>query len=152
MLPKILFQRLSCLLAVCALLIGAQAHAGQFEAFGDYQVHYSIFPSSFLTPEIAAQYNIVRSKSVGVVNVSILQKTENGGLKPVSGQVEGQVMNDIRQSRFLGFRRISEGDAVYYIAEFQFSDGELLTFQLEANAPGAKSTMPVRVAQTLVND
>ncbi|WP_148861512.1 DUF4426 domain-containing protein [Marinobacter fonticola] len=149
---KTLIHRLFVLLAACALLAGAQAHAGQYKKFGDYQVHYSIFPSSFLTPEVAAQYGIVRSKSIGIVNVSILEKTEQGGLQPVSGQVEGQVMNDIRQSRFLGFRRISEGKATYYIAEFQFSDGELLTFQLEANVPGTRDPMPIRVAQTLVND
>lgn len=148
---KTLIRRLSCLLAACALLVGAQAQAGQYQQFGDYQVHYSIFPSSFLTPEIATQYSIVRSQSIGIVNVSILKETESG-LEPVSGQVQGQVMNDIRQSRFLGFRRVSEGEAVYYIAEFQFSDGELLTFQLEANVPGANDPMPVRVAQTLVND
>ena len=148
---KTLINRLFCLLAACTLLASAQAHAGQYKQFGDYQVHYSIFPSSFLTPEVASQYNIVRSKSIGIVNVSILEETETG-LKPVSGQVQGQVMNDIRQSRFLGFRRISEGESVYYIAEFQFSEGELLTFQLEANVPGANDPMPVRVAQTLVND
>lgn len=148
---KTLIRRLSLLLAGCVLLVATQAHAGQYQQFGDYQVHYSIFPSSFLTPEIASQYNIVRSQSIGVVNVSILKQTE-AGLEPVSGQVQGQVMNDIRQSRFLGFRRISEGKAVYYIAEFQFSDGELLTFQLEANVPGAGDPMPVRIAQTLVND
>ncbi|TBW52243.1 DUF4426 domain-containing protein [Marinobacter halodurans] len=136
-----------------ALLLGSgTAHAGQFEQFGDYQVHYSIFPSSFLTAEVASRYGIARSKTVGIVNVSILRQGEQGRLEPVSGQVEGQVVNDVQQRRVLGFRRISEGNAVYYIAEFPFSEGELLTFELQANAPGAPGNMPVRVAQTLMND
>ncbi|WP_111498082.1 DUF4426 domain-containing protein [Marinobacter bohaiensis] len=145
--------RLPLLAALAMLLsLAAPVQAAQFVQFGDYQVHYSVFPSSLLTPEVAAQYNIVRSKSIGVVNVSILKEGDHGRLKPVSGQVEGQVVNDIQQQRILGFRRINEGNAIYYIAEFQFIDGELLTFELEANAPGAPDTMPVRVAQTLLND
>ncbi|ROT94740.1 DUF4426 domain-containing protein [Marinobacter sp. R17] len=146
--------RLQLVLALCAaLLLGSgAARAGQFEQFGDYQVHYSIFPSSFLSAEVASRYDIVRSQSIGIVNVSILRLGEQGRLEPVSGQVEGQVVNDIQQRRILGFRRISEGDAVYYIAQFPFSEGELLTFELQANAPGAPGNMPVRVAQTLMND
>ncbi|MGP4842864.1 DUF4426 domain-containing protein [Marinobacter sp. 1Y8] len=134
------------------MLTTSMARAGQFEDFGDYQVHYSIFPSSFLTPDIASQYELVRSKSIGIVNVSILRKAEDGTFKPVNGQVEGKVINDIQQNRFLAFRRIDEGDAVYFIAQFQYINGELLTFELKANAPGASQGMPVRVAQSLVND
>ncbi|MGQ7272700.1 DUF4426 domain-containing protein [Marinobacter sp. V034] len=134
------------------ILLSSLSQAGQFEDFGDYQVHYSIFPSSFLTPDIAKQYELVRSKSVGIVNVSILHKADDGTFKPVNGQVEGKVINDIQQNRFLAFRRIDEGDAVYFIAQFQYINGELLTFELKANAPGARQGMPVRVAQSLVND
>lgn len=142
-----------CLLFVAGLtLFNGSARAGQFEQFGDYQVHYSIFPSSFLTSAVASQYEIVRSKSIGIVNVSILKQGQDGRLEPVSGQVQGQVVNDIQQRRSLGFRRISEGKAVYYIAEFPFSEGELLTFELEASVPGAPNSMPLRVAQTLLND
>lgn len=140
------------LAGILLMLATGVTRAGQFEDFGDYQVHYNVFPSSFLTPEIAKQYELVRSKSIGIVNVSILRKTEDGTFKPVNGQVEGKVINDIQQNRFLAFRRIDEGDAVYFIAQFQYIDGELLTFEIKANAPGAKQGMPIRVAQSLVND
>lgn len=146
---KRLYVTLFASLALSWLPANASA---EFVDFGEYQVHYSIFSSTFLRPEIAAQNGLTRSKSVGIINVSIMEETENGGLKTVGGQIEGKVLNDIQQHRFLGFRRISEGDAVYYIAEFQYRNGELLTFEVTARPQGGSSDLPIRTAHTLFND
>ncbi|MDX1456337.1 MAG: DUF4426 domain-containing protein [Marinobacter sp.] len=120
--------------------------------FGNYQVHYSVFPSTFLTPEIAAENNLNRSRAIGILNISIMQENELGGLATVSGQVEGKVLNDIQQPRFLAFRRIQEGDAVYFISEFQYRSGELLTFHVTARPTGASEDLPIRFAHTLYNE
>jgi hypothetical protein len=61
------------------------------------------------------------------------------------------VANDIQQQRTLGFRRVTEGPSVYFIAQFQFSEGELLTFNITATTPGAEREMALRVTQTLFN-
>lgn len=144
----------TALSVISALIIAflAPSAAAEYVDFGDYQVHYSIFSSSFLQPEVAAENNLQRSKSIGIINISIMEETEEGGLRTVGGQVEGKVLNDIRQQSFLGFRRISEGDAVYYIAEFQYRNAELLTFQVTARPQGSGSDLPIRVAHTLFND
>ncbi|WP_152208547.1 DUF4426 domain-containing protein [Marinobacter changyiensis] len=141
----------SVISAVIAVLLTPSA-AAEYVDFGDYQVHYSIFASSFLRPEIAEKNGLNRSKSIGIINISIMEETGDGGLRTVSGQVEGKVLNDIQQQRFLGFRRISEGDAVYYIAEFQYRNAELLTFQVTARPQGGGSDLPIRVAHALYND
>ncbi|SFM02030.1 DUF4426 domain-containing protein [Marinobacter zhejiangensis] len=120
--------------------------------FGEYEVHYSVFPSTFLTPEVAAENNLNRSNAIGILNVSIMRQNELGGLETVSGQVEGQVLNDIQQSRFLAFRRIQEGQAVYFISEFQYRSGELLTFKVTARPTGHPSDLPIRFAHTLYNE
>lgn len=132
-------------------LIGSQSLAESVD-FGDYQVHYSVFPSTFLTPEVAAQNNLNRSRAIGIINVSIMRENDLGGLETVSGQVEGQVLNDIQQSRFLAFRRIQEGDAVYFISEFQYRSGEMLTFKVTARPSGHPTDLPIRFAHTLYND
>lgn len=142
---------LSVISTLIAVMLASPA-AAEYVDFGDYQVHYSIFSSSFLQPEIAEKNGLNRSKSIGIINISIMEETEDGGLRTVGGQVEGKVLNDIQQQRFLGFRRISEGDAVYYIAEFQYRNAELLTFQVTARPQGGGSDLPIRVAHTLFND
>lgn len=137
--------------ALFAALISLPAHAGS-EDFGDYEVHWSVFPSTFLTPEVAKTNNLQRSKGIGVVNIAIMQKDESDILKPVTGQVEGKASNDIQQVKFLAFRRIQEGDSVYFIAQYQYSTGELMTFNVTARPSGHSQDLPVRFAHTLFND
>ncbi|EAZ99578.1 DUF4426 domain-containing protein [Marinobacter sp. ELB17] len=120
--------------------------------FGEYTVSWSVLPSTFLTPEIAKENNLQRSKSIGIVNVAIMQNNADGALSPVTGQVEGQVTNDIQQVRFLAFRRIQEGSAVYFVAEYQYGTAELLTFSVTARPTGHDQELPVRFSHALFND
>lgn len=137
---------------ICLTLISSMAHAAGSKDFGEYQVHYSVFPSTFLDPEVARANNLNRSQSIGIVNIAIMQEGENGALQTVSGQVEGKALNDVQQPKFLAFRRIQEGDAVYFIAEYQYRTAELMTFQITARPSGAGRDLPIRFAQTLFND
>lgn len=141
----------AALFVALALVICLPAHAGSKD-FGEYIVQWSVFPSTFLTPEIAKENDLNRSRGIGIVNIAIMKKGEDGGLDTVTGQVEGKALNDIQQAKFLAFRRIQEGDAVYFIAEYQYSNAELMTFQITARPSGAGQDMPVRFAHTLFND
>ncbi len=144
-------QWFAMLSLICLAMLSTLSHAGSKD-FGDFQVHWSVFPSTFLAPEIARENNLNRSKSIGIVNIAIMRETENGGLEPVSGQVEGKVLNDVQQVKFLGFRRIQEGSAVYFIAEYQYRNAELMTFEITARPTGAQRDLPVRFTHTLFND
>lgn len=137
--------------ALLGALISLPAHAGS-EDFGDHQVRWSVFPSTLLTPEVAKANNLQRSRGIGIVNIAIMQKADDGTLSPVTGQVEGKVSNDIQQVNFLAFRRIKEGDAVYFIAQYQYSSGELMTFNITGRPSGHSQDMPVRFAHTLFSD
>jgi len=128
------------------------AQAEQKERFGDYEVHYSAFTSTFLTPEIAKQYGIVRSKAIGVINISVLKKSESGLFEPVPAQLEGMRTNDIQQQQFLAFRRVKEGKAIYYLAEVQFMEGEVLTFNISATPEGQPQPLKLRFSQTFYNE
>lgn len=143
------------LMLLCVLLTGLATTAladDKLVDFGEYEVHYNVFPSTFLPPEVAAANNLNRSRGIGIVNIAIMTRGDNGALKTVPGQVEGKVLNDVRQARFLGFRRIQEGDAVYFIAEYQYSDSELMTFQITARPSGHSEDLPIRFSQALFND
>lgn len=139
-------------LAMLLMLTMTGAASAESKDFGQHVVHYSIFPSGFLRPDIASQYNLNRSRSLGVVNIIIMEKQEDGTLAPVGGQVEGQVLNDVRQSKFLGFRRVTEGDAIYSLAQFQYRPGEMLTFQLTVRPQGSRRELPIRITKTLFDE
>ncbi len=132
-------------------LLSLNAMAGSKD-FGDHRVLYSVFPSTFLSPEVAQANNLQRSRGIGVVSISIMEETGENTMKPLSGQVEGQVNNDIQQVRQLGFRRISEGDAVYFIAQYQYGTGELMTFNITARPTGTNKELALRFSHTLFND
>lgn len=151
MTKKIRAHLLALLSLTCLAFFTTQSQAGSKD-FGEYQVHYSVFPSTFLAPEVARENNLNRSRGIGVVNISIMQEKDDGSLEPVSGQVEGQALNDVQQSKFLGFRRIQEGDAVYFIAEYQYSNAELMTFKVTARPSGSSRDLPIRFSHTLFND
>lgn len=143
------FQAL--MLALAFFMFSGASQAGSKD-FGEYTVQWSVFPSTFLTPEIARENGLNRSRSIGVVNIAIMTEGENGGVETVSGQVEGKALNDIQQAKFLAFRRIQEGDSVYFIAEYQYAHAELMTFQITARPTGARSDLPVRFSHTLFNE
>ena len=88
--------------------------------FDDYEVHYSVFNSSFLTPEVADAYNIVRSKSSAVMNISVLQKQKDGSMKSVSAIVTGEQYDLIRHDP-LDFFEVREQGTRYYLNSFDIT-------------------------------
>jgi len=44
---------------------------------GSWDIHYIAFPSSFLQPEVAKEYGLLRSKYQAVVNISVLDNSNN---------------------------------------------------------------------------
>ena len=52
-------------------------NAEQFKTFSNLEVHYIALPSTFIQPEIAKQYGIKRSKTNGLLNISILDKRKD---------------------------------------------------------------------------
>nr|WP_064495097.1 DUF4426 domain-containing protein [Pseudomonas chengduensis] len=109
-----------------ALCLALPAAAERKQSFGDLDVHYSVFNSSFLQPDIASAAGLVRSKTQGVVNVAVLKAG-----KASTAQVSGQVKNLLGQSTALTFRQVTESGAIYYLAQFPFSNREILSFTLD---------------------
>lgn len=151
MIKKAICAFRSLLVIALAGLFSVQAQAGS-EDFGDYTVLWSVLPSTFLAPDVAKANDLQRSKGIGIVNIAIMKENEDGTLAPVTGQVEGKVSNDIQQVRFLAFRRIQEGDAVYFIAEYQYTSGQLMTFNITARPNGYPNDLAIRFAHTLFSD
>lgn len=110
------------------VLLPALATAEQSVNFGDYTVHYNALTTDQLTPEVAKQYQITRSKNRVMVNISVLKK--GGGVMgtPVKARIEGEAKNLSEQLRKLQLREVIEENAVYYIAETPVNNEETLKF------------------------
>ena len=122
------------LIGLLAALLTWPALAERKHSVGEYDVHYSAFNSGFLQPDIAAAAGLTRSKTQGVVNVSVIKDG-----KPVAAQVSGVVKNLLGQDRPLGFKQLKEGDeAIYYLAQFPFDSQETLRFALTVQPTGAE--------------
>jgi hypothetical protein len=118
-------------LFLLTLCLAWPAMAERKQSFGDLDVHYSAFNSSFLQPDIAAAANLTRSKSQGVVNIAVRKADQ-----PVGAQVSGQVKNLLGQVHNLQFKQVKEGEAIYYLAQFPFDGNETLRFSLQVQATG----------------
>ena len=139
------------MLALATLSPAAQAE--QKQVFGDYEIHYNVFNSSFLQPEVAAQYDINRSRAIGVVNIAVLKRNPDGKLPtPIAAFLEGEVTNQVQQMNRLAFRRVSEGQAVYYLADFHFSENDPLVFTVRVLADPNQPPLALRFSKVLFAD
>jgi len=120
--------------------------------FGNYVVHFSALSTDQLTPEIARNYGIVRSKNRALLNISVLKKAEGTTGTPVTARVTTLVANDTGQVKDSAIREIREGDAVYYIADYAVSSGETLVFSVDAIPEGETAPLSLRFTQTFYGD
>lgn len=105
----------------------AQDKGGQFKTFHKWEVHYIAFPSTILKPEIAKHYGLKRSDYSGVVNISVLNKSDKKAQKVV---ISGVAKNLIGHKETLEFKQIVEGESIYYLAPIEFSNEELYRFEI----------------------
>lgn len=120
---------------IFALLLGLtvsfNALAEQKKQLGDWDVHYIAFPSPILTPEVALQYKLQRSKYNGIVNISVLDKTTQQALKVA---ISGSAKDLQSRTRTLEFTEVVEGDAVYYLAQLPFHHEQRYSFTLSISS------------------
>lgn len=130
------------------LLVGSlYASAEQKQRLGDWDVHYMVVDTPFLTPEVAASYGIVRSKYNALINLSVLDAS-SGEAQRVS--VTGNAKNLLGTSHSLTFKKVEEGDAIYYLAVLPFRDQE--TFRFTINIQKGNNTRTLTFKQKMYVD
>jgi len=131
---KISMNRISQLLLACALslVVITNVNAENMKKLGTMNVHYMAIGSTFFTPEIAKVYGITRSRYNGLINISVLDNTKKDTpAKTVS--ISGKAKNNLGQFKTLEFKEVKEGDAVYYLAQVNYTNEETIHFDLAIN-------------------
>ena len=117
-------------------LASLNSYAENSKEFGDYVIHYNAFRSDTISPEVAKQYGLTRANNRVLINIAVLKKVMNTTGKPTSSKVTGHASNLTGQLKNLEFREITEGNAIYYLANTTISDGEFLKFDIKITPDG----------------
>jgi PKD repeat protein len=128
----------------------AQPSDESFRDFGAYEVHYNAVRTDGLTAEVARNYGIQRSTNRVMLNVTVLHK-EGATRKPVAADVKVEARNMNEQLKNLELRRVSEGEAIYYIGEVSISGTEILVFDITLTPTGTQAPLSVKFTREFVS-
>lgn len=111
------------------------AMAESMAKVGPWDVHYMAFRSTFVKPEIARKYDLERSRYKAIVNISALASDDP---QKAAQRVElsGYATNPIGSRQQLEFSEVIEGDAIYYLAQINYTNLEIIRFTLTIKAEG----------------
>jgi DNA-directed RNA polymerase specialized sigma54-like protein len=127
----------------------AQPAGATNQDIGDHVVHFNAMTTDQLTPEIARAYDFVRSKNRAMLNVSVVNASDNTS---VAAEVTVKAVNLTGQLKNVPMRRIQEQEAIYYIGEVAVANRETLIFDISVTPEGADSPSEVRFKRQFFTD
>ena len=127
-------KRLLAVLCLCS--VAAVAHAEISQKFGPLEIHYNALTTDELLPEVARAYKIERSKTRGLVTMSVLKQNKMGVPTPVPAKLSVYVTNLSQQLANVEMREIREGTAIYYLGDFRVAPPDTLKFTATVEVAG----------------
>ena len=123
------------LLTLLISLWAFQSQAQQSERFDQFELHYSIVYTTFLTAEIAAKFGIPRGKDKAMLTLSV-RDAEAGDIEGRPMEIEGRTW-DLITGGNMKVKEVKEGRATYYLVPFEFLDREYRFFEFTFTPEGA---------------
>ncbi|MBR9728224.1 DUF4426 domain-containing protein [Shewanella intestini] len=111
------------------LFFSPTTFAGQKQQVGKFDIHYMALDSTFLTPAVAKKYGITRSQYRSIVNITVLDTSQEGN-PPVAVKISGVAHNLLDTQKKLKFQEIREGKSIYYIAQLSYRDNQETRFKI----------------------
>jgi hypothetical protein len=139
-------------ISVAAPIPEAREVSDKSARFGDYEVYFTAFPSTFITPEIASTYKLERGPKNGLVNIAVRNVKSSEMGKAVPATLKGKTVNLLGQESTLKFKKIQEGDAIYYLAGFRFSHEEMLRFSINVQPEGSRQSHTIELSKQFYED
>lgn len=132
--------RLFLLPLVLLFSLSGIASAEQYRDFGDYRIHYSAFKSDLIEPSVAKAHDLKRSSYHAIVNITVQKKNpSDGSYEAVNAKVEGSARDIYSKVQSLKMMQVTEGKAIYYLAELPIVDKQKLTFDIRVTPEGENS-------------
>lgn len=139
-------------LAALALVLHAiVAQAEQYVDAGEFRVHYAAINTTQLTPEVARQFGVARTRNQ-ILLVLNAQQNVDGRYQPVPATAAGTATTLPGHVQKLALRPIREADVHYVIATFETLDGEYMTIDAQLLPSGANTPITVKFRQQFYRD
>ena len=124
-------------LIVALLLAGfvLPTAAQQSTRYDQFALHHSIVYTTFLSPEVAAEYGITRGPDKAILTLSV-RDADSGEIAGRPMKIEGRTW-DLITGGDMKVKEIREGRATYYIVPFEFLDREYRFFEFSFQPEGA---------------
>jgi hypothetical protein len=146
---NLLFQRLLIsLLLVLPLGVAAENST----TTGGYTIHHNALTTDSLPVQVATAYGLQRSKSRGLLNISVIRNEPGQRGTPVKAEIKASARNLLGQIRTFDLREIVEDQAVYYIADFPVSHREVLIFDFEVLPEDERYALRATMRQQFFTD
>ena len=118
------------------LLGTGTACAQQSTRYDEFELHHSIVYTTFVAPEVAAEYGITRGADKAMLTLSV-RDAESGDTAGRPMQIKGRSW-DLITGGEMDVREIREGRATYYIVPFEFLDREYRFFEFSFKPEGSE--------------
>lgn len=124
--------------ALCLLLsLGIHsAQAQQSTQYDEFELHHSIVYTTFVAPEVAAEYGITRGADKAMLTLSV-RDAASGDMAGRPMEISGRSW-DLITGGEMDVREIREGRATYYIVPFEFLDREYRFFEFSFRPEGSE--------------
>jgi hypothetical protein len=139
------------LVAVIAVLCSFAVGAEQFVDDGPYRVHYAAINTTSLTPEVARQFGVSRTRNEILLVLNAQQRID-GRYLPVPATASGTATTLLGHVQKLALRPVREADVHYVVAAFQTLDGEYMTIDAQVLPEGANAAVQVKFRQQFYRD
>lgn len=133
-----------------ALLAGAVAQAESARRFDAYEVHYNAFNADFLPEDVARRHGLPRSRSRGLLNVTVLKHLDGGASRSVEATIAVTATNAAGLQQTVRMRPIRADGALNYLGEFRIAGGDVYRFAIDVTPGDSAKTYSIRYSQELV--
>ena len=112
--------------------VGAETKASY--SSGSHTVHYSVFNSTIIQPEVASAHNLKRAGNLAYINIAVVENNDDkrSGERNygIPASISGQARNLLQQQQSLRFITIQEQNATYYLAPLYYNNEDIYHFDI----------------------
>jgi hypothetical protein len=100
--------------------------------------------TDFLSPEVATQYNLTRSKNKAMITISVIKNIPDTTGEAVPAKIKVEAADLMQKPKEIVLREIREKNALYYIGDFPVIHREIVNFRIEARPEGESNPIRAR--------